>query len=86
MPGVTFGTATVEGPSGMPGTVATATFALTNGGIGDDTDASDGNIVDQGGPGTPLATVPTLTEWGMIFFMALAGLGSVYYIRRRRKA
>jgi hypothetical protein len=30
-------------------------------------------------------TVPTMTEWGMIIFMMLAGLGSVYYLRRQRK-
>jgi hypothetical protein len=30
--------------------------------------------------------VPTMTEWGMIFFMALAGLGSIYHLRRRRRA
>lgn len=29
-------------------------------------------------------TVPTMTEWGMIIFMLLAGLGSIYYLRRRR--
>jgi len=28
--------------------------------------------------------VPTLSEWGMIIFMALGGLMSVYYLRRRR--
>lgn len=27
--------------------------------------------------------VPTMTEWGMILFMVLAGLGSVYYLRKR---
>lgn len=27
-------------------------------------------------------SVPTLNEWGMIIFMVLAGLGSVFYIRR----
>jgi len=27
--------------------------------------------------------VPTMTEWGMIIFMILAGLGSVYYLRRQ---
>ena len=31
-------------------------------------------------------TVPTMTEWGMIVFIALAGLGSVYYLRRSRRA
>lgn len=28
--------------------------------------------------------VPTMTEWGMIIFIVVAGLGSVYYLRRRR--
>ena len=31
------------------------------------------------------ASVPTLTEWGMIFFMALAGIGAVAYLRRQRR-
>jgi hypothetical protein len=34
----------------------------------------------------PVATIPSLTEWGMIIFVVLAGLGSVYYLRRRRSA
>jgi len=29
--------------------------------------------------------VPTLTEWGMIIFIVLAGLGAVCYLRRQRK-
>jgi len=28
--------------------------------------------------------VPTMTEWGMIIFMILAGIGSVCYLRKRR--
>jgi len=28
-------------------------------------------------------SVPTMTEWGMIIFMILAGIGSVYYLRKR---
>jgi len=31
-----------------------------------------------------LVTVPTITELGMIIFMVLAGLGAIYYLRRRR--
>lgn len=31
-------------------------------------------------------SVPTLSEWGMIIFMVLAGLGSVFYLRRQRRA
>ncbi|MEK6673074.1 MAG: choice-of-anchor Q domain-containing protein [Nitrospirota bacterium] len=29
-------------------------------------------------------SVPTMTEWGMIIFIFLAGLGAMYYMRRRR--
>lgn len=31
-------------------------------------------------------SVPTMTEWGMIIFIVLAGLASVYYLRRQRRA
>ncbi len=34
----------------------------------------------------PVAKIPTMNEWGLIVFTALAGLGSVYYLRRQRKA
>lgn len=30
-------------------------------------------------------SVPTLSQWGMILFMVLAGLGSVYYVKRQRR-
>lgn len=33
--------------------------------------------------GDPTAAIPTMTEWGMIIFVVLAGLGSVYFIRRK---
>ncbi len=79
MPGVTFGTANIAG-----NTIAYAEFTLTDGQMGDDTGA-DGRIVDQGGPGQPVAitAVPTMTEWGMIIFMVLAGFTAVYYLRGR---
>ena len=32
------------------------------------------------------ASVPTMNEWGMIIFMALAGLGAVFYLRRSKRA
>ena len=35
---------------------------------------------------TAPSVVPTMTEWGMIIFTALAGLGSVYYLRRQKRA
>jgi hypothetical protein len=41
------------------------------------------------GPGNVISgwelAVPTLSQWGMIIFMVLAGLGSVYYLRRQRR-
>jgi len=33
----------------------------------------------------PATAIPTMNEWGTIIFMALAGLGSVYYLRRQRR-
>ena len=38
----------------------------------------------ENGPRAP--AVPSMTEWGMIIFVVLAGLGSVYYIRRSKRA
>lgn len=32
------------------------------------------------------SAVPTMTDWGMIVFVILAGLGSVYYLRRQKRA
>jgi len=29
--------------------------------------------------------IPTMTEWGMIIFIVIAGLGSIYYMRRKRR-
>jgi len=33
-----------------------------------------------------LNAIPTMNEWGMIIFAALAGIGSVYYLRKRYSA
>jgi hypothetical protein len=33
---------------------------------------------------TPPTAVPTLSEWGMIIFMAFVGLMSIYYLRRQK--
>ncbi len=52
---VTFGSEIINGNQ-----VATASFNLTDAGLGDDT-GDDGVIVDQGGPGLPPATVPPVT-------------------------
>ena len=41
--------------------------------------------VDRGADEYQAVDVPTMTEWGMIIFMALAGLGSIYYLRRQKR-
>ena len=78
----TFNNVTVNNSSSV-------TLHLQDGQLGDDTGV-DGIIVDQGGIGqlrlnntNITSPVPTLTEWGMIVFMLLAGLGSVYYLKRQ---
>ncbi len=48
----------------------------------------DNNTITTGVcvPGDGTATsVPTLNEWGVIIFMMLAGLGSVYYLRKHKR-
>jgi hypothetical protein len=43
------------------------------------------NISIQG-PSQRVESVPTMTEWGMIMFIVLAGFGSVYYLKRQRRS
>jgi acetamidase/formamidase len=45
----------------------------------------DNAYVDDVLVSTPTA-VPTMSEWGMIMFMVLSGLGAVYYMKRQRRA
>ena len=35
---------------------------------------------------TVAAAVPTMNEWGMIVFMLLAGVGSIFFLKRRQQA
>jgi hypothetical protein len=42
-------------------------------------------IIELNFPYETACPIPTMTEWGMIIFMALAGLGSVYYLRRQKR-
>ncbi|MDG4594099.1 MAG: IPTL-CTERM sorting domain-containing protein, partial [Candidatus Contendobacter sp.] len=75
----------------LPATLAdnntTFTFTITDGGLGDDDLAADGDIVDQGGPGVPGAGdgatgIPTLGEWALLLLSALFG-GLLWRTRRR---
>jgi CSLREA domain-containing protein len=74
----------------LPATIAgnTATFSITDGGLGDDDLDVNGTIVDQGGPGVPgapggVAAIPTLSEWGMILLAGMLGLFGMGVMRRR---
>lgn len=64
-----------------------AILHFVDGQRGDDDLTANGVIVDQGGPGQqreePVG-IPTMTEWGMIISVMLAGLGPIYYLRRRK--
>jgi hypothetical protein len=53
---------------------------------GDDDLTVNNVIVDQGGLGRGNSAIPTLTEWGMLIFVLLAGLGAVYFMRRQSRA
>jgi len=63
----------------------TVTLSIVDGGVGDDDLAANGVIVDQGGPGVGVgaASVPTLSEWGMILLAGLMGLFGMAAMRRR---
>ena len=76
LPGVVFDTTTVAGS-----TVARASFTLSDGEIGDDTGV-DGEIVDQGGPGTPIvAAIPTTSEWMLLLMAMTLGITGAWKLR-----
>ncbi|MHB8880475.1 MAG: IPTL-CTERM sorting domain-containing protein [Thermodesulfovibrionales bacterium] len=60
----------------------TATISIAN----DDADENPYVFAVQGFSPGEVRAVPTMSEWGMIIFTALAGLASVYYLRRQRRA
>jgi hypothetical protein len=68
----------------LPATLAgnTATFTITDGGLGDDDLAANGTIVDQGGPGSGPA-IPTLSESALWLLAALLAAGGAVLIRTR---
>jgi hypothetical protein len=86
-------------PGGAPGTctvtvnVTAAAFGsflntITAGALSvttDDGDVSNTTPVSVPLTAATLTAIPTLNEWGAIFFMVFAGLGSVYYLRKYRR-
>jgi len=75
-----------DGTTGAQIVGNTVTLHFVDGARGDDDISVNNLIVDQGGPGQQGANVPTMTEWGMIIFAILAGLGATYYLRREKTA
>lgn len=69
----------------LPATLAgnTLTFTLADGGTGDDDLAVNGRITDDGGPGVPTTSIPTLSAWSLLL---LAGLLGLFGMRRARRA
>ncbi len=74
----------------LPAVIAgnTATFSITDGGLGDDDGTANGTIVDQGGPGVGpgggAASIPALGEWGRVVFFLLVAVIGVDVLRRIR--
>ena len=68
-------------PATLDLAAGTATFALEDGGPGDDGPAGDGRIVDPGGAGllAAPASIPTLSQWGVLL---LSGLLALLALRR----
>jgi cysteine-rich repeat protein len=68
------------------GTIATNTLTvnLTDNARGDSNPAV-GTITDPVGPALHQVAIPIVTEWGVIIFMALAGFGALYSLRRQRR-
>jgi len=75
-PGILGGTASVSGSLGPISTLATATASATD---------PLPRFVDQAVtvPAFQISiAIPTMNEWGMLIFVALSGLGSIYHLRR----
>ena len=58
------------------------TFTIQDGGLGDDDLAANGTIVDQGGPGVPITSVPLLPPLGLLLLSGLL-LGSGWRVSRK---
>ncbi len=72
-------------PPGLGIAGNTATFTITDGGVGD-SDAAGGVIADPTGPLAPALPVPTLGEWGLLLMAALMGALGLRRLRRTQTA
>jgi hypothetical protein len=74
-------------PTGVSVVGNTVTYSITDNGLGDDTfTGADGVINDPAVPvplGSGPASIPTLSEWGMIILASLMALFGLWQVRRR---
>ncbi|MFT4196154.1 IPTL-CTERM sorting domain-containing protein, partial [Ottowia sp.] len=77
----------------MPATISgrTASFTITDGGLGDDDLQANGTIVDQGGAGVGgagtgagVTGIPALSEWALVLMASLLALAGIQRGKRRR--
>ncbi len=62
----------------------TMTLSVSNGDITSDSQSAVLEGIFDGVSAPPPVPAPAMNQWGMIIFIVLAGLGSIYYIRRKR--
>jgi hypothetical protein len=75
------------GPVNSTGSLTqwTSPAVNTNGGVLVFQDGSQIPGTFQAILGQSPTSIPTMTGWGMIIFMVLAGLGAVYFVRRQKR-
>lgn len=56
----------------------TVTLTLTDNADGDAAYSINQFITDPGGPGAPAASIPTLSEWGLLLLAGLLGVVGVH--------
>jgi len=78
LPGATFSSVTIGASA-----ATRIDFALTDGGLGDDT-AIDGVIVDQGGPGTGAAEIPLFDPYGVLMMTLLMAFAAAWVLAKGR--
>jgi Putative Ig domain/Calx-beta domain len=73
----------------LPATIAgsTATFSITDGGLGDDDLQANGTIIDQGGPGVPPPLpVPLPRGWLLLMAILMAAMTARAAAQRRARS
>ncbi len=84
--GATSGPINVNGSSGANGFGFVASAGDTIATITVSSSDASGFAVGEFGIGSEIpSTVPTMNEWGLVIFMLLGGLGSLYFLRKKAR-